>query len=400
MVIKVPAIIDILTLDRLISDVEKSNDTIIDIEFSLDINAEGFSLVPALFQFFLTWKRSEKSGKLIIGRDEYIFSDFPTGRAVTKYHLFLATIIAWDNEIVNQSGQDIKDALRKLNRRLRESLWTNDVDSVRAENSIIIPFIDHLPASVGLLPILYSGDQLRPEQDFENVSDILIGLAASKHQILAFELNKIKEGLNKILYEAFDNTNNWAIRSYTGELQNRSVRAIYGKFHQGELLEMKESEQSTALKTYLNALNLKRPLDVNFKSAFLEISIFDSGSGLVQVLSGKSVRTMTIKEEYDHLIRCLRKNSTSHTSVSTAYGRGAGLYRIMAVLSNINAFLLIRTGRMFLYRDFLSVQFFNKDNGTYNYSLLDIENKSAMPKSRPFVEGTTITILIPRLFSE
>jgi hypothetical protein len=198
------------------------------------------------------------------------------------------------------------------------------------------------------------------------------------------------------LYEAFDNTHKWARQSFTGKTFNPSVRGIYGRVYKIEMKNIPTYTNSEGLVKYFKEISLRNPAAYRYLT-FLEISIFDSGSGLAQRYSGNSIDSMNLQEEYSFLIDCLKKHNTSHKEVGIAINRGVGLFQIMELLGRKLGYLRIRSGRMSLYRNFLSTPFYTSLNGPPNYSLLDIETNSTIPSTRAYADGTLITIIIPQI---
>lgn len=98
---------------------------------------------------------------------------------------------------------------------------------------------------------------------------------------------------------------------------------------------------------------LKRLTGKNSAGAFLEISIFDTGPGLAARWLGKNDKNINIKNislemELSATISCFKVHATSQESA----GHGDGLYFASRALRQLDAFMTLRTGRMFLWQDF------------------------------------------------
>ncbi|HEY5744835.1 MAG TPA: hypothetical protein VIU12_02055 [Chryseolinea sp.] len=395
MLTEIPTSINGEQVESLLQNINNHrNEESIDLELPVNLTFTGFSALPSLFQFLITWKRLPNSGKLIIKAPDTLLPEYWT----KDYYLLFASILAWDNDIVNKNGESLKNIIRPLNREFFNNFWKNNTEQIIKNDSVLFLFIDHIPN--GLLPILYSNGKLRGESEFDNITDAIVDLALKKHGTLNKYIKQIQPSLNRILYESFDNTNNWATQSHTGKILSPSIRGIFAKFHELNRNQMNLLQDSLGFTTYLKELKIRNQERLGLINTFLEITIFDSGSGLAQVFSGKSNEFLSLEEEYDYVRKCLRKHNTSHTAVGTAYARGIGLHKIMSTLNDTGGFLKIRTGRMSLFRDFLNVKFFNPNNDKYNEALLDWDNNSSIPNIRPYADGTVISIVIPQIVSQ
>jgi len=81
----------------------------------------------------------------------------------------------------------------------------------------------------------------------------------------------------------------------------------------------------------------------------LEISVFDSGPGLVRRYKHlATLEDVTAEEEKESVLECFTKHRTS----SGAKHRGIGLDAAIRALTAVGGFMRLRTGRLCLYRDF------------------------------------------------
>jgi len=371
----------------------------IDLSMPLNVKFSGFGALTSFFQFLVTWRRVENSGKLIINERTILdISEEEIENSVKQYFGFIASILSWDKGITNKNGSDIKELFKKPISRLVDNLQNGDFMNSARGDSILFPFFDHLAVSRGLLPVVYRGNVLQDEKEFENLSNQLIEITTRNNVILRRDFKSLINHINGILYELFDNTNKWGKQSFTGKVLNPSLRGIYGKFYKLELKNVPSYTNSNGLKKYFKKIKeLNVTIDESIRYVtFLEISVFDSGSGLVQRFSGKDLEEISIEEEYSTLLMCLKKHTTSHKEFGDFESRGLGLHRIMTLLDKKSGFLKIRSGRLLLYRDFISNSFYNKGNSNDPiYWLLDWDNDGTNPTKRPKVDGTLITMLIP-----
>lgn len=393
--IKVSSEITTTKVEELLSEISRSSaKKYLDLKLPINLKANGFGTFASLIQLIITWRRLENCGKLIIGSKE--ITDDEIEDVCRKFYGLIASVISWEQGVTNFNGIDIKPIIRKFNSGIMTALQLNQFDLASKGDSILFPFFDHLDIKSGLLPIVYNKGELRAPEEFENLTDLLIDIATKNNKSVKYEYKNLESVLTDILYESFDNTHKWARHSYTGKILNPNVRGIYSRFYKLERKNIPTYTNSKGLANYFSDISLRNPAKYRFIT-FLEVSIFDSGSGLAQRYSGKSLSEMSIEEEYKYLIDCLKKHNTSHRDVGIAGGRGIGLFTIMELLDKKKGYLRIRSGRMSLYRDFLKIPFYGSPTSPPKYALFDIDSDSSIPSSRPKAEGTLITIIIPQI---
>jgi hypothetical protein len=355
----------------------------------------GFGALSAFFQFLITWRRLENCGRLIVDVND---DDDEISGTIKQYYGFVASVLAWDKGIINKNGRDLKLLFRKHNAELVAHFLASDFETASRGDSILFPFFDHIEIKRGLLPIIYKNGVLQNEIEFENVTDRVIEITTKNNAVAKKSFRSLFKELNAILYELFDNTNKWARHSFTGKILSPSARGVYAKFYKLEPTNVNAYTTSTGLQKYFKQIQQKGRTGTSeyYKYVtFLEISVFDSGSGLAQNFEKKDLASMTLKEEYSSLIKCLTKHTTSHTDHGDIESRGLGLHRIMELLNAKQGFMKVRSGRMSLYRDFISHPMYASKDSPPNYVLADWDSDSTNPKGRDKAEGTLITILIP-----
>jgi hypothetical protein len=120
----------------------------------------------------------------------------------------------------------------------------------------------------------------------------------------------------------------------------------------------------------------------------LEIAVFDSGPGLAaRALRRRLDDTTPLQEEYGGILQCLKVHATS----SGKSHHGLGLMEVMRALTAAKAFLRIRTGRLALYRDFLSEPLASADDLHLN----DWSNRGPQLTMSGRAEGLLMSILMP-----
>ena len=123
----------------------------------------------------------------------------------------------------------------------------------------------------------------------------------------------------------------------------------------------------------------------------LEISIFDSGSGILKSLEFGSPLDFSLESEVEVIERSFAKGVTSKND-SQGYGRG--LFNVRSVLDKKRGFISLRTGRVGLYRDF-NLNPLTEDERA-PLSFFDESNKSNNNYNElASVEGLACSILVP-----
>jgi hypothetical protein len=259
---------------------------------------------------------------------------------------------------------------------------------------------------------LYSRDD---EASLRNPSDFI---DLVRNVITAFEpaaLSRLSPGqlefISSVVYELFSNTHDHARSDEQGNTYpNGNVRGIIAR-----TVEYREDEKETHINVHLSrymtlaAVRSKkagirpevnqerfarvhagntntRPRNKALGSArFLELTIYDTGPGLarrwsVQKLK-RSAEGLPFKDELNYVRDCFAIGST--TKRTNGVGQGLG-YSVQS-LKKLNAFMALRTGKTFLYQDFLNT---HADTFAPEHWYPD-------HPEQPYLPGTTYTIVIP-----
>ena len=203
---------------------------------------------------------------------------------------------------------------------------------------------------------------------------------------------EMRRPLGTVLYELFKNTHDWARDDRTGSPLLRSVRGLLFERHSWLLREIESAVvDSPALKRFLNHQGI---VATDGRVRFIEISFFDSGIGLAERFRRDRWNPdIGVEEEFIACMECLQKHKTS----SGQAHKGIGLYEVMSTLSQLKAFLRIRTGRLSLYRDFIELPFDPLASPDEASRLFDWSTCGNSPTSHAQVRGTLYTMLIPVL---
>lgn len=190
------------------------------------------------------------------------------------------------------------------------------------------------------------------------------------------------------IHELIENTEQHGkIEFNTGKVK-KSVRGLiidYKFIPKTHYLE-KISGINTPMTDYLNATRKDKGA-----IHFLEISIFDSGEGILKTFRSNSDHSPNLKEEVEIIEKSFAKGVTSKAE-SQGYGRG--LHNVRTVLDNRNGFLSLRTGRVSLYRDF-NLHPLTEDEQTPLSLFDEISKSNAKYNELAHAEGLALSILVP-----
>ena len=379
---------------------QRRNDYI-HLKLSTNLTFNSFSTLTSLIQFIITWQKLENSGKLVINGS--VIEDSDLDQITKRLYGFIASIISWENGVIDTNGRSLTSRIRQFNAERKDLLKNGEFNSIAFGDTILIPFFDHVPPTEGLFSIAYKGLLLKDEKEFLKLTNTIISIATKNNAYTRPFFDSIKNTLNGILFELFENTHKWATTTRTGSFIRPSVRGVFAKFYKFDKNRVeKYAKESKGLSAYFTSLLkiLRSDINKEFKYvSFIEISVFDSGSGLVEIFSDTSLDDLSIEKEYQFLIDCLKKNKTSHRPISENLVHGSGLHRIMKLLDSQKGFLRIRSGRLNLYRNFFSVPFYplrseGRDD-LANYTLLDWQNNSSKSHDWSKSSGTLLTMIIP-----
>jgi len=192
--------------------------------------------------------------------------------------------------------------------------------------------------------------------------------------------------IGAILHELFKNTDEWAKSDSDFVPWRRSVRGLAVERHSWAEADLQTIKDDTpALRLYLDACS---KIEAKARHRFLELSVFDSGVGLArQWLQSQWSPQIPIGDEYLACLACLTKHRTS----SAKSEKGLGLAEVMATVGALNGFLKVRSGRLSLYRDFVSAPL----QSSTDVTLQDFPSCSPSLSELGAVFGTHYQILIP-----
>lgn len=183
--------------------------------------------------------------------------------------------------------------------------------------------------------------------------------------------------------ELFTNTQQHAVSDCQGKPYTAHVEGMFVSWIQiDERLYASDFQGHDRLKAFWDRdLSTSGEQVIKTSLRCLQISFFDSGPGFASRASGLPTMSMSLGNERQALINCLKKNVTSKGEVAS----GQGLPNVLDELRGIGGLIRIRSGRQAIFNAFApednSVDLFDfQDWGTENLGC---------------AEGAVISILVP-----
>jgi hypothetical protein len=337
----------------------------------------------ALMQFFFTWARRTALPIIVThirpNEDPSTQLDSLISRPFGFAALLMAADVVTRNEKQSVRAEAYQSAKKRVDRMFRSL-----ADAGRGTN-VFLACVDHSTKS-NVPHFYYSDGKVRGQREFVVLVNEMIGRSKGR---ISFALNKAQLAqLGLVTSELFHNTHDWARTDELDVPLKKSLRGLLFETHTVSQLELNRLvEKAPALRSFFSHVLEEQ---VTTKSSFLEMSVFDSGIGLAKRWLGSQwKKNLSPSAELNACKDCLRKGK----STSSQTTRGFGLFDVFKTLSELGAFLRIRSGRLNLYRDFrhLPYSISDEDNPTLN----DWSTASEQITAGTGVEGTLYTFLVP-----
>lgn len=378
--------ISLLYIDELNVLVDSSQ-TKINVFVPKEIKATSFGVIPSFIQFFATTIRKEKCSRLIMP-----FSNFDElEKYIEVEFVYPFTVLAWNLEIVDSHGVDLKNHLVTISQKYFSKLEFLKVKILR---SLPLYSFDHDIIQRGLSRFFYDSNYKLVYQDQLEFNLHPIFKKLSLAHNVRDSINTIApiiSSLTEIIYELFRNTHEHARTNINGAFYFPNIRNVTLRIlRKKKSSYLEDDELPESAKEYFKS-NL--PLTEQSDLIMLEISVLDSGPGLVARISKKEdVTKCTLQEELQLTKECLLKHKTS-SNTYLAPIKGKGLDKVMQLLDG-KGFLRIRTGRLDLIRDFIADPYVHTKD-LNEIVLKDYITNSEDLKEHPLVSGTLHTFYYP-----
>lgn len=355
----------------------------------VDIKAKGPSIIPSIILHLFIWLRFSEGGKLVIKEDtnqNKKIKDF--AESFLGYCILSSS---WKHkEIIDVNENSIKKELRESTQSLHTRI---DFLQNLPNNKVLIPLFDHYSKPQGLSHWFYNSEfefAPSPEELSTSIYRIMEELGKIFKTKISNSLSEVIEALQIIIWELMKNTHDHAIKDYLNNTDlSPNIRGVYLDIHRSSKKNfLLEHAANSGLKNYLNEVLFEGE---NF---LLEISVFDSGPGMVKrYLGEKWTKDLTPNDEVLAIKNCLCKGITSVDGIK-GENKGYGLDSVLKTLSQMQGYLKIRTGNISIYRDLLKSPYYE----TLESSRIDLQDAATNSPSEFSSAGDSIGTIISMFF--
>ncbi|MBC5837568.1 hypothetical protein [Flavobacterium muglaense] len=381
--------ISYLEIEKAYKVLKKSSN--VDLYIPANITGKQLGIYSEIIQLIITWSRLS-TGKLYIHYNSTTLElEDKIDVMFNRYWNFVAGCMGYKNGIYLLDQTEVSAIVAKVIKERTKFFKLNE-NWKKGTNSFI-PSVQH---SANPFPsaFYFSNGTLKSKKEIIELSkNILIDISKSYISgTSTFVLEHYDKLIGEIIFELIENTHYWSQSDYSNKTFPTGLRGLVFSSHHGnkETL-LNNCKDDKPLYEYISNLITNNVAD----NVIVEISVFDSGSGLASKWSKKDISDFNSKDViYEAIIDCLIKNNTSDKTSS--YERGFGLHNMMKLLGDRKGFLKLRTNGLKLVRDFQKKPFNGYiENNREDYKLDDwhsIQNK-AIPTYK--TEGTMFSIFLP-----
>lgn len=381
--------ISYLEIEKAYKDLKKSSN--VDLYIPANITGKQLGIYSEIIQLIITWSRLS-TGKLYINYNSTTTElDDKIEKMFNRYWNFVAGCMGYKNGIYLLDKTEVSNIVANVIKE-RTSYLNNNENWKKGTNS----FISSVQHSAYPFPsaFYFSNGKLKSKKEIIDLSkNILVKISQSYLSSTSpFVLEFHEKHIGEIIFELIENTHFWSQSDYANESFPTGIRGlIFSSHHGNKETLLNNCKDDKPLHNYISNLITSE----DSTNSIIEISVFDSGSGLASKWAEKNINDFISKDEiYEAIIDCLIKNNTSDKS--SGYERGFGLHNMMSLLGDRKGFLKLRTNGLKLIRDFQKKPFNGHiENKREDYYLEDwhgIQNKT-IPTYK--TEGTMFTIFLP-----
>lgn len=388
--IKIPSKISVEILEGILKKISFAPKSV-DLLLPISIDYRGFGIVPNLFLVLFTWMRNN-DGSIILTINKDDAEEMKNFACSFYGYMILSTF--WRHcDILNDKNETIKSQFKDYT-----SLMHFNIESLSSDlpkESVMIPCYDHYSNEKGLPHWFYPYDfsfSATPSNLENSIYHIFKKLSINYQGRVNRNLADSFDDVVKIIWELLKNTDEHAKKDYLQQSKLLpSSRGLFMRIQKSSKTIFTNNTQHNGLKNYYNS-SLCDNEEHNF---ILEISVFDSGPGLVKRFLGKNWSNFeSVNNDVDIVRKCLIKGQTS-VITSEGKNKGYGLDEVLRLLYLKKGFLKIRTGRVSLYRDMINTPY-KITHDPKEIDLRDWETNSSDEYSEMnYTEGTLITLAYP-----
>lgn len=379
--------------DKLDSHVKSG--VFVDLHLPKELENNYWGLIPSLYQFSITWARSEFSSKLVLDIENLGEPDDKENEEFINLYenelLFPIVSLVWNkNEIVNKQGINLRKYLKPWNTQFFDRMLK--AKPMKKGPKLLLTSFDHLPKDKGLLPCFETYNEFIKD---EYILEANITPSLNTVFMYSSEAKKrfeyVKKPILGIIYELMKNTYEWAKDDENHVPLNPNIRGLYMKFFKKTRKNLLEDfKDHKGLVDYFSS-DIHKENNTN-ELYFLEISVFDSGIGFVRRYAANNLSI-----ENTNPVEIVKKCMILHSTSARGLGKddkGIGLDRILESLDK-KGFLRIKTGNVCVYRNMISHNHqhssFEKDMDLFDWNRCSGERFTRFNEAA----GSVITIIYP-----
>lgn len=354
-VISFPRSISIEACEKFIRSIETSGTSI---DLQLPVGTAGYATsfggLASAIQAINTWVRQSEKRKLSLSSSS---SNDEIEDLMQRPHKFAAAMAAKSIVVSNAPDMEVRPKVNAEAKLAIESQAHSQFGQQRG-GLCWFAFVDH--SSKGFDPNFYIEKingrvEIRQQEQFKAVVNTMVGRALMTTGG-AKNLDPVSlDALGRIFYELFLNTHEHGSRGTERSTWLKpGIRMIYVQaINLTRTSAESATENQPILSKYLESVS--ENYSSGAQTRFVEIGIVDSGLGysgrwLADNDSTLVKEDMPIAKEYEIFKQCFRFRQTSTGRDS----KGNGLPVVMDKLTKLGGFMRIRSGRLGLYRNFVS----------------------------------------------
>jgi hypothetical protein len=374
-------------VDNLYDQLYEKTTDVINLRLPKSIDKYFYSLAPSIIQFAATWIRSNKRGKLIIDLN---IGDNDNAEKYYEHEFFFPIVsLAWNEVVIeNLRSENLRPFLRKFQNNF--ILKMRKSEAMKGEKLLLIN-LDHFDEENGILKIFEQNGLFNTtEEDLESVLQTTIIDGVIKYGKSKDEVQKKFSDIIGIIFELMKNTFEWGRLNELDTPWNPNIRGLYIRSYKKTISNiLEENASDKVIIDYFS--NLTQETNDLQQLYFIEISVFDTGSGFIKMYKNKT----NIKDDFSILKSCLIKHQTSSIG-NLENDKGIGLDRILNLLDD-KGFISIKTDKYCVFRNMINHRYRLSEN--YNpdtMNLFDWETQSeTILTSKNEYSGSLISILYP-----
>lgn len=363
-----------------------------DLELPTHVAAGQFGGTAALCQVIATWARRNLEETL----RTYVSAVPGLRDLVVTDHGLMAVLMA--GKVESREGLDLhRDAKVPVAERLAEM---HHVSTASRGQKVFLACADDWPDRPATFYDQTAVPTVRSVEGFVDLVSEILRRVVRGHGTRPVPGERTIVALARVLRELFLNTEEWGSTDVSGVRVPASVRFVRVEQHSQTLANYLRIVRGNPLfERYLRHDHLHKNRDLH---RLVEISVLDTGPGLPSRHLRREFPAafrewpyqnteISPADEYRAVVECLRLHGTA----SNDSFRGVGLDVVLQLLTALEAILVVRTGRLELYRDFVTKPFERPRAGNQEPYLLDSATQSGFLTKHLPVQGTMFTIIFP-----